>query len=173
MSEELPPGFNAPSNVSIREHIEVLIAANDLRYKERFESQQKAAEIAFNAQATAMQTAFLASKSAVDQAMASAEKAVAAALAAADRAVTKSEDAANARFASINEFRGTLSDQQRTLMPRAEAELLFKTLSDKIELLTVEQKRMEGSKNGVILTISIIVALISSIVAIMLAFMHR
>lgn len=30
-----------------------------------------------------------------------------------------------ARFASVNEFRGALSDAQRELMPRSEAEVLF------------------------------------------------
>jgi hypothetical protein len=137
---EHPPNPNAsqPPNVSIREHIEALMAAADLRYAQRFESQQEATKQAFITQTTAMQTAFDASKVAIDQALASAKEAVAAALAAADRAVSKSEMAADKRFESVNEFRSTLSDQQRLLMPRSEAELMLKTLSDKLEVLRVE-----------------------------------
>ena len=48
-----------------------------------------------------------------------------ASLTAADRAVSKAETAAEKRFDSVNEFRGLVGDQQRTLMPRAEAEVIL------------------------------------------------
>jgi hypothetical protein len=73
---------------------------------------------------------------AVVAALAAQEKAVAAALAAADRAVAKAENAAERRFEAQNEFRGTLSDQARTLFPRAEAEQVLKGMNEKIEVLT-------------------------------------
>lgn len=61
------------------------------------------------------------------------EKAVAAALAAAKEAVAKAEAAAEKRFEGLNEFRGTLKDQQATLMPRAEVLALLKSMDEKIQ----------------------------------------
>jgi transglutaminase/protease-like cytokinesis protein 3 len=64
------------------------------------------------------------------------EQAVNAALVAADRAVSKAEAASEKRFDSVNEFRATLADQQRSLMPRMETETLFKNMTEKIEAIT-------------------------------------
>src|SRR5687768_2375402 len=89
--------------------IEAELAANDRRYEQRFADQQ-----------TAVNTALSAAKEAVNAAML-----------AANAAVTKAETAYDKRFEAVNEFRGTLSDQQRTLMPRAEAELRLDTLEQK------------------------------------------
>jgi hypothetical protein len=61
------------------------------------------------------------------------EKAVAAALAAAKEAVAKAEAAAEKRFEGLNEFRGTLKDQQATLIPRAEVLALLKSMDEKIQ----------------------------------------
>ncbi len=64
------------------------------------------------------------------------EKAVTAALTAAKEAVVKAEIAAEKRFDSVNEFRGQLSDQARTFMPRPECEKEFESLRDKIKNVT-------------------------------------
>lgn len=63
------------------------------------------------------------------------EKAVQAALAAADRATAKAETASEKRFEGVNEFRASLSDQSRLLMPRAESEQIVKSLEAKIAAL--------------------------------------
>lgn len=110
---------------TLREYLLAIMATNDARYSERFESSQTALQAALTAQQTAMQTAFTAQKLSVD-----------AALAAADRAVNKAETASEKRFEGVNEFRGTLQDQQRTLMPRAEAEFADKVLAEKMEAMT-------------------------------------
>ncbi len=106
---------------TLREYLLTLIAANEVKYSERFEASQRAINAAFLAQQTAMQTALTAQKTAVDIA-----------LGAADRAVTKAEIAAEKRFESVNEFRSTLSDQQNTFMPRGETTALFKSMDEKI-----------------------------------------
>jgi hypothetical protein len=62
-----------------------------------------------------------------------------AALAAAERAVLKAEAAAEKRFEGVNEFRATLSDQQRTLIPRAEVEVMLRGINDKISALEKTQ----------------------------------
>lgn len=61
------------------------------------------------------------------------EKALAAGFAAAEKAVTKAESSAEKRFDSVNEFRGTLSDQVATFVPRREIEQMFKSIADTIE----------------------------------------
>jgi hypothetical protein len=78
---------------------------------------------------------FEASRIAVDAALAAQKEAIVAALAAADRAVLKAELASDKRFEGVNEFRGTLADQQRTLMPRSEVEVIVKALNEKIAKL--------------------------------------
>ena len=79
---------------------------------------------------------FLAQEKAVTTALASQEKAVTAALAAADRAVSKAETASEKRFEGVNEFRASLNDQSRLLMPRAEAEQRAASMAEKIDVLT-------------------------------------
>jgi hypothetical protein len=95
---------------SLREHYDVLLAQLDRRYEQRFEAQEKA----------------------VDAALASAEKAVSAALAAQEKAVDKAERADEKRFESVNEFRAQLSDQAGSFLPRAEADVRFTSINEKI-----------------------------------------
>jgi hypothetical protein len=70
-----------------------------------------------------------------------------AALAAADRATSKAEAAAEKRFEGVNEFRGQLSDQARTLMPRQEVEIVNKGISDRLDKL--EEKVISGEGRGI------------------------
>jgi hypothetical protein len=70
------------------------------------------------------------------------------ALAAADRAVAKAENATEKRFDAVNEFRETLADQQRTLMPRAEAELRFVSMEKTLAAIQLAQGRSAGSGEG-------------------------
>ena len=60
-------------------------------------------------------------------------QATAQALAASDRAVSKAETASEKRFDAVNEFRATLADQQRNLMPRNEVDILIRSLNEKID----------------------------------------
>lgn len=107
--------------IDLKEYIEALLVEKDKRYEQKFSD----------------------TKIAVDAALIAADKAVAAALAGQKEAVTKAEIAAEKRFESVNEFRSTLSDQQRTLIPRAEAELVFKGLDVRINVL--EERKIEKS----------------------------
>lgn len=136
----------------IQKSIEDAQAATDLRYQQRFDASQKALELGFASQKTAVDAAFLSQQTAMKVAFEVAEKAVQAALAAADRAVSKAELAADKRFEGVNEFRGTLADQQRTLMPRSEVEVLMRSMYEKLNTLEkiVEAARAErvGLKGG-------------------------
>jgi len=87
-------------------------------------------------------------KEATTTAMAAAEKATAAALNAAQRAVEKAETASERRFDGVNEFRAALSDQQNTLMPRAEAMSRFTAVEEKVTGLSSRIDRGEGRGSG-------------------------
>lgn len=105
----------------------VLIQSNDLRYQQRFETQEANLITAITAQ----------------------EKAVAAALQAAKEAVLKAEIAAEKRFDAVNEFRGQLADQARSFMPRAESELTAQALSEKIDNIQGLLGSIGGRSEGV------------------------
>jgi small-conductance mechanosensitive channel len=62
----------------------------------------------------------------------------------AERAVAKAEMAAEKRFDAVNEFRATLADQQRTLMPRAEAEIELKGMKALLEKLETRLTEREA-----------------------------
>lgn len=106
---------------TLREHMQRQVDDLHALLNERYETQVKALDAAVGAQQLAMQTAFNA-----------ADKAVTAALDAASRAVEKAEKASEKRFDAVNEFRGQLSDQITTFLPRAEAELSIGRNSDAI-----------------------------------------
>jgi hypothetical protein len=72
-----------------------------------------------------------------------------AALAAQKEAVTKAENAAERRFEGVNEFRNTLSDQQRNLIPRSEVEVIKASLTEKINALEKVIDRMEAERMGI------------------------
>jgi len=72
-----------------------------------------------------------------EAAIAAQDKAVQIAMIASEKAVVKAEIAAEKRFESVNEFRGQLSDQAATFMPRAETE---QRLNRIVEDITVLQK---------------------------------
>lgn len=109
-------------------HILTLIAGNDRRYEERFAASQKALELGLAGQ----------------------KSEISAALASADRAVLKAETATEKRFESVNEFRGTLDNQQRTLIPRSEVDVMVKGLEEKIAQLTKQIDGLAATRAGVI-----------------------
>jgi hypothetical protein len=120
------------------DHVLSLLSANDKRYEQRFEASQKALDAALTAQKEATTSAFAAQ-----------EKAINAALASAERAVLKAELATEKRFESVNEFRGTLDQQQRTLIPRSEVDVLVKGLEEKIAQITKQQDAQIAERQGI------------------------
>jgi hypothetical protein len=96
------------------------------------------------------------------------EKAVIAALAAADRATTKAEAATEKRFEGVNEFRESLADQARDLMPRLETESLVRGLRERIEKLESRKEADSGHTTGVKDSLAIIVAALSLLATIIM-----
>jgi hypothetical protein len=111
---------------TLRVHLIALIDANDKRYEQRFQASQEAVALGFSAQ-----------KSAVDSA-----------LAAQNTAVIKAEVSTEKRFESVNEFRNTLADQQRNLMPRSEVDVLVHAINAKIDALEKMMDKWEAERAG-------------------------
>lgn len=97
------------------------------------------------------------------------EKAVSAALAAAKEAVAKAEAAAEKRYESLNEFRGTLKDQQATLIPRAEVMAMMKAIEDKQRFNDERLSRLISRGEGVNWIIGMIGAAIGGVVGLIAA----
>ena len=99
--------------------------------------------------------------------------AVRAALDSQKEAVLKSEAASEKRFSSVNEFRNTLADQQRNLMPRNEVDILIKAINEKIDALNLktitEQSKDVGKMEGMGI-IAIVAGIVSTIVVILSRF---
>src|ERR1043166_8730510 len=89
-----------------------MLEERDKRYDERYEGRQKW----FEAQLFAV------------------EKANLLAMETNQRAIEKAEIATEKRFDAVNEFRNTLSDQQRTFMPRAEIEAILQGMRKQAEV---------------------------------------
>lgn len=117
---------------TLLDHVLALITAHDRRYEERFLASQRALDLGFSGQKAAIDSAFAAQKAAVEAAFSAQKEAINAALAAADRAVAKAEASTDKRFDSVNEFRATLDNQQRTLIPRSEVAVLIEGVTEKI-----------------------------------------
>jgi hypothetical protein len=71
------------------------------------------------------------------------------ALAAADKAVVKAEMASEKRFDSVNEFRSTLSDQQRDLATKSEVNLRFVALEGRLNDVVEDARETKGRGLGV------------------------
>jgi len=128
-----------------KEHIETRFVEHERLTAQRFSAQEKAVTAAFSAQ----------------------EKAISAALAAASTAVSKAETAAEKRFEGVNEFRAQLSDQQRTFIPRQEADAEFRAMRERIEGLTTRLDRSEGRSSGVHASTGMMITIILVAVAVM------
>lgn len=79
------------------------------------------------------------------------ERATEAAFVASEKAITKAETAQTAYNARSNEFRAALDDQNKTFMPRIEADGRFKVLQDLLDAqgkLIVELQKSESRGEG-------------------------
>ena len=110
MAERPQPPVEGWTVLTSLTYLSDLIGSNDRRYDQRFNDMHANVDQKFQAQ----------------------REAVVAAMTAASVAVSKAEAAAEKRLDAVNEFRGTLADQQRNLMPRAEAEATMHAMQKEI-----------------------------------------
>ena len=83
-----------------------------------------------------------------------------------DLAITKAETATEKRFEGVNEFRFTLSDQQRTFVPRQEYEAGHLELSNRVNDLKAKVDKIENMKSGGNVVWAYVIAGVSLIIAI-------
>lgn len=132
-------------------HLRAVLIERDTRTAQRFDAQEKALFLALKAHddllvqnAKALHDQIVAvdarhtqnseaQEKAVQAALQAAKEAVNAALLAAQSAVTKAEGAAEKRFDAVNEFRGQLTDQAQTFMPRSEADVRLIAMKEQID----------------------------------------
>lgn len=121
---------------------------------------------------TLLQERYETQTKALDAAFVAAEKAVQTALTSAETAVNKAERSAESRFASVNEFRQTLSDQAGSFIPRVEAEQRISALAEKVDVLSARVDKTEGRSVGISVSWAILVGavlLIGTVVAIVVS----
>lgn len=106
------------------------------------------AKVELAAEKTYLEAAISGLKEAFGQQIMHQKEMTAQALASADKAVQKAEDAAQRRFESVNEFRATLSDQQRDLATKTEVNLRFHALEDRINGLVEDAREIKGRGLG-------------------------
>jgi hypothetical protein len=99
----------------------------DRRYEDRFKAQETTVGDRFKAAETAVSAALAAQKELTNASFIASEK-----------AIGKAETAQADYNVRSNEFRGQLDDQAKTLMPRAESQVQFKSYDEKIEQMRVE-----------------------------------
>lgn len=102
-----------------------------------------------NERSAAISQQFAAQEKAVAAALAATQKETAFALSVAKEATSKSEVAYDKRFEGVNEFRGTLRDQQQTLLPRVEADIRFQSVQARLSVLETANSQAAGRAEGV------------------------
>jgi hypothetical protein len=122
--------------ITTNQRQDIMFTQSDLRYQQRFD----------------------ASSLALAAALGAAKEAVAAALQAAKEAVNKAEIATEKRFDAVNEFRSSLTDLTRTMMPRTEADGLIKAQADKIDVALARLDKSEGRTGATSSSITFLVA---------------
>lgn len=147
-------GEAAPDVVPLRDHMEALVSALEIRLDERIRDLKATHDQQFAAQAEAVKTAMIA-----------AEKAITSAMAASEKAVLKAESASDARFLAVNEFRQSLNDIVTRLIPRAECEARFKGLDEKVDSLAGRMDRSDGRGAGLSQGWVLLIGLIGAVAA--------
>lgn len=75
----------------------------------------------------------VAQKEAISAALTAAKEALTAAMSASEKAIAKAEEANEKRFSSVNEFRSTLADQQKTFVIKTEVDFKFVAFEKKLD----------------------------------------
>jgi hypothetical protein len=127
MIERPQPQIGGWTITTVLTYLSDIIGSNDRRYDQRFNDMHAINNQRFEAQ----------------------EKAVMAAMQAASTAVSKAEVAAEKRLDAVNEFRGTLADQQRNLMPRSEVLVTIQAMADRMTTLEKQLDTLQGERRGI------------------------
>lgn len=127
-----------PPDETVSHWLERLIRENDRRYSERFEGQERA-----------VAAAMAAAEKAVAAAMAAQEKAISAALMASEKAIGKAQQAQEGVNMRQNEFRASLDDYTKLMLPRLEADASLKEIRNLIAVINSQVEELRrGASHG-------------------------
>jgi hypothetical protein len=125
--------YHSSEYISLRSYVERLIDERDSQYRTLIDERDRQYDSKFKAAELAVQVGLVAQKTATDAALTAQKTATDAAFAASEKAITKAEASTEKRFEGVNEFRKTLDDAQRILIPRNEALALIGNQNTKID----------------------------------------
>ena len=141
--------------ITDRQFLERILVERDARYEARFIANEKAVDTALDAQ-----------KELTAANLASANAATSAAFAASEKAITKAEQANEKRLEGLNEFRSQMAEQQAGYITKAEAELQFAAMKEKIEALSKSDSAGTGEKVAAKWFVGIVVALALAVIGV-------
>jgi hypothetical protein len=172
--------FVAERFADFESRFNTLRVADDLRYQQRFDAQQKGLETAALAAEKAVNAALAAAEKAVGAASSASEKAFAAALASAERAIEKAEAAQAQHNVSQNEWRQTVNDLTKTVADtaRIQSETAINGLRGMMEaaLLAIRNEqatersrldKMEGNWSGITSAIAVVFGAVALVIALL------
>jgi deoxyribodipyrimidine photolyase len=123
----------------------VLLNERERKYDQRADRFDKALDAANIAVKDALQT----SNALIANASATVDKRFEQSLEAVEKATIKSEASTEKRFEAVNEFRKQLADQQLTFARKAEVDIRFDSLENKLDTAISQLATQKGSKEGV------------------------
>jgi hypothetical protein len=140
MDEETPEQSMVPLKAYFEEKLSALertltvkMDERDVRYGVMFASRDTAIGAALSAQEKAVSTASAAAEKAVNAALSAAEKSVLSAAQASEKAISKAETAQQGVNERGNEFRKSLDDYTKIMMPRLETDQRFLAINKLLE----------------------------------------
>lgn len=132
--------------VTIKEHVLQLINERDQKYEQRLKGIDDKLEE---------------SRQAVKDAMAAANLMLETAMISSEKAILKAEASTEKRFASVNEFRAQLQDQNNTFSRAAEVNYRFEALEKKLDAAIEQLRVSHGREEGVASTWAIMIVIVT------------
>jgi len=136
--------------VSLKEHLLALLNERQLRTDSRFDAINRMLDSAEESVKSELAAANLATQTSMESS---------------EKAVLKAETAAEKRFEAVNEFRAQLADQQATLARKAEVEIRFSALEDKLNRSIAQQQLAAGRESGIGSAWSVVIVVATLVIA--------
>lgn len=125
MTGETKEDISGWTTDTLHAHVSRMLFEIDRRYEQRFTDAEVRQQQRYEDQVKAIDAAMIAQRTAIDAAML-----------AADKATTLFAQTAKEKFETVNEFRGTLTDQAATFIPRKEVEAIIDRINEHIAAIS-------------------------------------
>jgi hypothetical protein len=147
-SARIPTSPNAKEGWSIETAIDHVLALESA-HREGSDRLLAAKIEALNSKIEYLTTLISANDRRYEQRFEGQKAAIDAAFSAQKEAITKAENSTERRFENMNEFRGALDNQQRTLIPRSEVVVMVHGLEEKIANNTKQMDAFLAERQGI------------------------